>query len=195
MNSNNGWKFMIPVILVALFGYQTMQSNKAQPPQGNPQPPQGNPQPPQGNPQPPQGNPQPPQDNPQPPQDNPQPPQDNPQPPQGNPQEDPQSSGQQDNLVGTWQGQASSDKGTYATRFSFQSGQFKSETQFTSNDAQSSGTGYMDGFYKRTGSSYVLLPQKVCDGGSCREYRQPVELTFLSPTEFSWKGITFRRIS
>jgi hypothetical protein len=185
MNNNNGWKFMIPVILVALFGYQTMQSKKeaqVPPASQNPQNPQGNPQNPQGNPQNPQGNPQNPQGNPQ-----------NPQNPD---REDPQSSGQQDNLVGTWQGQQSTDKGNYATRFDFQaSGQFKSETHFVSNDSQSSDDGYMDGFYKRTGPSYVLLPKRVCSQGSCEEYRQPVELTMVSSTEFSWKGITFRRAS
>jgi hypothetical protein len=186
MNNNNGWKFIIPVILIALFGYQTMQSKKeAQVP-----PASQNPQNPQGNPQNPQGNPQKPQDNPQNPQGNPQNPQDNPQTSgQGNPQNSELSA-----LFGTWKAEGSNNNGQVIAIFYFQpNGTFEIQQMNTGNNGTSL-EAVISGYYKRTGqNSYIFLPEKRCNNGNCSPGGEPATFTLTSSNEILFNGITFRK--
>jgi hypothetical protein len=105
-NKNGLLKFIIPGIVVALFAYQAMRSQPQPEQSRNPQnSEQGESQTPEQ------------KDSRTPEQ------RDSRTPEQGDSQTpeqgDSQSSGQQDNLVGTWEGQQSTDKGSYATRFDF----------------------------------------------------------------------------
>jgi hypothetical protein len=172
MNNNNGWKFIIPVILIALFGYQTMQSKKeaqVPPASQNPQNPQGNPQNPQGNPQNPQGNPQPSG--------------------QGNPQNSELSA-----LFGTWKAEGSNNNGQFLVLFSFQANGTFEIQQMKIGDNGTSLEEVISGSYKPTGqNSYIFLPEKRCAQGNCSPGGEPKTFRLVSSNELLFNGITFRK--
>jgi hypothetical protein len=167
-------KFIIPGIVVALFAYQSMQSQpqpeQARTPQNPEQQDPRNPG---------QGNPQNPEQ----------------QDPQNPGQQDPQNSGLSP-LFGTWKGDGSNGNGQFVAIFNFQpNGTFEIQQMNTGNNGTSL-EAVISGSYKRTGqNSYVFLPEKRCDGRSCAPGGEPKVFTLTSPNEILFNGITFRKIS
>jgi hypothetical protein len=165
---DNPWKFIIPGIIIAFFGYQIMQSKQAPTPT---QPESRTPTQPESR---------------TPTQPDSRTPT---QPDSRTPtQPDQQNTSQEFSLVGTWQGVGSNQNSRYVAKYNFQpNGTYQLEMTIASKNPQlSSGILMTYGSYKRTGqNSIVVSSEKSCAEGMCTAYISSQRLTIVNSTELS----------